>query len=150
MLANEKAGEVITGVNMRDLTMLTARLAQILAEEADLLTAMKIKDIERLQKEKMLITNALEMQKRLIESNPSALANLSEVERQDLRSVVQIFQDVLAENHRRLLIAKEVNFKVVEAIAEVVTESNTNSTYDDCGVPSMAGKALSVTLNEMI
>lgn len=137
-------------LNIRDLTMLTARLAQILAEEADLLQNMKIKEIEKLQKEKVLIANALDVQKKHLERNPEVMENITDEERADLRSVVEIFQGIMSENHRRLLIAKEVNNKVVEAIAEVVSDTNTNSTYDDCGVPSLAGKALSVTLNEMI
>ena len=143
------ATQMPCGVN--DIIALTARLAQVLAQEADLLQEMKVSKIADLQKEKLVLTAALEMQKKQLDKNPELIQGATEEEREDLRSVIGIFDTILAENHRRLLMAKEVNQRIVEAITDVVTEVSNQGVYNDKGAPDMVGRdALSVTLNKTI
>ncbi|MFO1242363.1 MAG: hypothetical protein U1E36_04080 [Rickettsiales bacterium] len=130
--------------------LLTARLAQVLAEETDLLTAMRVSDIEKLQREKVLLVDALEKQKRLIESRPELLSTMTDEQALELAQIIEIFQSVMKENHRRLLIAREVNRKVVEAISDAVSEANQHQVYDNTGAPEMSQSAIAVSLNKQI
>lgn len=134
-----------------DLIVLTARLAQLLAEEADLLESMKISKIPNLQHEKLMLTNALEAMKKHIAKYPEVMDELSDQERDDLESVVHIFNEVLEENYRRLSMARAVNLRVVQAITEIVQESTKGDVYDRSGI---TGKpvvdSVSVTLNEKV
>jgi len=136
-------------INAPDIINLTARLAQLLAEEADLLTHMNIGKIGELQQEKMFLTGALESHRRLLVKYPHLKETISHQERQDMEGVVQVFEDILTENHRRLLIAREANRRVVNTITKVVRENATSSVYDASGIRGALGsETLSVTLNQ--
>lgn len=130
--------------------LLTARLAQVLAAETDLLSAMRVSEIEKLQREKVLLVEALERQKRLIERRPELLSTISDEQALELAQIIEIFQAVMKENHRRLLIAREVNRKVVEAISEAVTEANQHQIYDHKGAPDTSTGSVSVSLDKRI
>lgn len=144
------SGDMNAPANPLDgLIALTARLAQVLAEEADYLEQMNIKMVGKLQKEKLLLTSALEREKKLLTSNPQALRNISDADKQDLQAVFEIFNAILSENYRRLLVAKEVNGQMVAAITEVVEEATVNSVYDKKARPDhIARENLSITLDE--
>ena len=138
-------------LRIKDTITLTARLAQLLAEEVDLLNDMKVDRIERLQQEKIFITNALEAQRKLIDKHPYLIDTIPSQDKKQLQDVVDVFNDILEENHRKLLIAKEINGKVVQAITAVVKETSMSRVYDGKGT---TGKqpymTLSVTLNKTI
>jgi hypothetical protein len=135
--------------SVNNIIALTARLAQVLAEEADQLEAMNIKKVGDLQKEKLLLTGALEREKKLLDRYPASLTSMTEEDKQDLRSVMEIFNVILAENYRRLLVAREVNGRVVDAISDAVNEATANSVYDKKAKPDhVARENLSVTLDE--
>ncbi len=135
----------------QDVVMLTARLAQLLAEEVDLLTDMKVKKVEALQNEKIFLTNALEAQRKLIERHPYIIDTIPSRDKKDLEDVAQVFQNILEENHRKLLLAKEVNHKIVQAITEVVKETTQSRTYNGSGYTGQAAfNNLSVTLDKTI
>ncbi len=138
-------------LKVRDTITLTARLAQLLAEEVDLLTEMKVARIEALQKEKIFITSALEAQRKLIDRHPYLLETIPSQDKKDLEEVVEVFNGLLEENHRKLLIAKEINHKIVQAITAVVKEQSMSHVYDGKGLTtSQSGMTLSVTLNKTI
>jgi flagellar biosynthesis/type III secretory pathway chaperone len=136
---------------IQDVITVAARLAQLLAEEVDLLTEMKVNRIEVLQKEKIFLTNALEAQRKMIEKNPLLLETIPSQDKSDMKEIAEVFQNILEENHRKLLIAKEVNHKVVQAIRDVVRESTQSRTYNMNGGSGVAAfNTLSVTLNKTI
>ncbi len=137
-------------LDVESIIALTARLAQLLAQEADLLTGMNIRDIETLQKEKLLLVDALEAQKRHIERNPHLLNTISDSEALEMAQIIEIFHKIMMENHHRLLIAKEVNQKVVEAIADVVNEAAGSGFYDKHGKSEPSVRPVSVSLNKTI
>jgi hypothetical protein len=57
----------------------------------------------------------------------------------------------LEENHRKLLLAREVNHKIVQAITSVVKDATRKKSYDGNGKSGAAPfEALSVTLNQTI
>lgn len=142
--------EMLSRVDVDSVIALTARLAQVLAEEADLLAEMRVREIEGLQKEKLQLLDALEAQKRFIDRNPEVMADVSDEEALELAQIIEIFQTVMKENHRRLLIAREVNKKVVEAIADVMADAAKNGMYDKKGMPERVDGSLSMNLNQTI
>jgi hypothetical protein len=138
-------------LDVRAIITVTARLAQLLAEEVDLLSDMKVSKIEQLQNEKIFLTNALEAQKKLIDRHPQVLETIPSQDRSDLEQVVEVFNGILEENHRKLLLAKEINHKIVQAITSVVKENTQSKVYDDRGMKDAAPyESLSVTLNQTI
>jgi hypothetical protein len=138
-------------IKIQDVITLTARLAQLLAEEVDLLANMKVAKIESLQQEKLFLISALHAHKKLIDKHPYVVDTIPSQDRQDLQEVVKVFNNILEENHRKLLLAKEVNHKIVEAITSVVAESNRSKSYDDKGINGAAPfETISVTLNQTI
>lgn len=138
-------------LKVQNVITLTARLAQILAEEVDLLSQMKVADIKALQAEKLFLINALDAQRKLVDKHPQLLETIQSQDRRDLEEVVKVFNNVLAENHRKLLVAKEVNHKIVQAITDVVTRNTRRMAYNGKGATGAAPfEVLSVTLNERI
>ncbi len=146
-----KTADNVHDFRVHDVITITARLAQLLAEEVDLLGDMKVKKIEALQNEKNFLTNALEAQKKLIDRHPHLMETIPSTDRKDLAEIASVFEDILAENHRKLLLAKEVNHKIVQAITDVVKETTQSRTYNGGGFTGAASfNTLSVTLNQTI
>lgn len=138
-------------IDAKDISLMTARLAQILAEEVDLLKEAKVRDIEKLQQEKIFLIDALETQKKLIQQRPELVDTIPSRDKHDLQKVADLFEDILKENHMRLRMAKEVNEQIVAAITESVSERSRTPYY---GRNGMTGTAVfernSVSLNEKI
>lgn len=135
-------------INVQEVITLTARLAQLLAEEVDLLGAAKISKIDELQKEKQYLITALENHRRQLDKHPHLVETIPSRDKKDLEAVVQVFQNILEENHRKLLVAREVNKNIVRVITEVVRDSSVSHVYDGQGhVGGMGNEALSITLN---
>jgi hypothetical protein len=138
-------------IKVQDIITLTARLAQLLAEEVDLLSEMKVSKIEALQQEKIFLTNALDAQRRLLDRHPHLVETIPSQDKHDLQEVVDVFNNILEENHRKLLLAKEVNHKIVQAITTVVKQTSLSRVYDDKGITGSAPfTTLSVTLNKQV
>jgi small-conductance mechanosensitive channel len=131
------------------LKLLIARLAQLLAQEADFLDAMNIGGVAMLQAEKKALVDALEKQKKLMTRRNRLMDSITEEQREDLYELVQLFNIVLGENHKRLLVAKEINARVVEAITELANENAKQSFYTNKG--HRAGDpSVSLSLNRSI
>ncbi len=150
-MSSEPKTPAAAELKIQDVITLTARLAQLLAEEVDLLGEMKVAKIEALQREKLFLVNALEAQRKLIDRNPNLVETIPSQDKKDLQEVVDVFNNILAENHRKLLLAKEINHKIVQAITDVVKQSTRSKVYDGKGATSQAPyETLSVTLNKTI
>ncbi len=148
-MSTDQRTKIPQAINVNDVITLTARLAQLLAEEVDCLNAMQVKKIEALQEEKLFLIAALEAHKKQLDKHPQLGDSIPSRDKDDLRAVVEVFQDVLAENHHKLMLAREVNRKIVQTITEVVKETSRSRVYDGSGVASIMGKdALSITLNQ--
>lgn len=132
MQAEEKS-KTRTPIRLPDMIAITARLAQILAEEVDCLDEMRIRDIEELQDEKRRLTRTLEAMKREVDRRPEIRETFAAEDLDQFAEVSDIFNEVLQENHRKLLIAKEVNARVVMAIADVVKEEMQRHNYNQRG-----------------
>jgi len=141
----------IPEIKVQDIITLTARLAQLLAEEVDLLSEMKVSKIEALQQEKIFLTNALDAQRKMLDKHPHLLDTIPSQDKHDLQEVVHVFNNILEENHRKLLLAKEINHKIVQAITTVVKQSSLSRVYDDKGITGATPySTLSVTLDKQV
>ncbi len=136
---------------LKDVANLTARLAQVMAEEVDHLNAMEVSKIEALQTEKQFLINALEAQKKIFARNPDIFDTIPSQDKDEFRGLAGVFNDILKENHRKLQVAREVNAQVVKAITRVVKDHASSRYYDMSGMKSLArGEVLSVTLNKTV
>lgn len=151
MRGAEETGNARTPVKLPDMIAIVARLVQILAEEVDCLDEMRITDIEGLQDEKRRLSRTLEMMKREVERRPELKSSFAEEDVAVFHEVSGIFDEVLQENHRKLLVAKEINFRVVQAISDVVKEEMVRHGYNQRGTKgAMRGAAPSISLNKTI
>ena len=138
-------------IKMQDIVTLTARLAQILAEEVDHLNTMHVSKIAELQNEKLFIISALEAQRKLLDKHPHMSETIPSQDKKDLEEVVSVFKDILEENHHKLLLAKKVNHEIVKAITSVVNDSTKRAAYSMRGTSDSAPfQTLSVTLDKRI
>ncbi len=136
-------------ISFEMLKLLIARLAQLLAQEADYLDAMQISGVASLQSEKKALVDALEKQQKLMARRNRLRTEMNEEQEDDFYQLVEIFNLVLGENYKRLMVAKEVNAKVVEAITELANESARQSFYTSKG--QRAGDpSVSLSLNRSI
>ena len=148
LVSNEPSYQPDT-VNVGVLKLLLSRLAQIMAQEVDMLEAMEISRLQTVQREKKALVDALEKQKKLLIRRNTLLDSVTEEEEEELRELVEVFEAILGENHKRLLIAKEVNARVVSAIADQAHESAKQSFYTPKG--ERAGdSSVCVSLNRSI
>ncbi len=151
MSTMQQQGATPPVIKIQDVIHLTARLAQLLAEEVDLLGEMKVSRIEALQKEKIFLTNALDAQRKLLDKHPGLVDTIPSQDKHDLQQVVNVFNDILAENHRKLMLAREINAKIVKAVTDVVKEGTASRVYTGKGTTGYAPYAtLSVTLNKQV
>lgn len=138
-------------VRVEDIITLTARLAQVLAAEADFLEKMQVGKIADLQKEKIMLTNALALIKKQLPQDESFLSTLEAEQVQSLKEVITVFNVILEENYTRLNTARMVNQRVVEAVTEVVREHTQQDAYDDKGkMNSAASESMPISLNKKI
>ena len=101
-LATEKDYEP-ERIELDVLKLLISRLAQILAEEVDVLDSMEYDRLAQLQPEKRSLVDALEKQQRLLQRRPQSRMYLADDEREDLEELIIIFNEIMRENHKRLL-----------------------------------------------
>jgi hypothetical protein len=148
---NEQTNDVgqdnLVDVNM--LILLISRLAQVLGREVDMLEVMDIKGLSALQHEKIALVDALEKQKKLIARRPEVLNELNDDMRDNLAELLHIFEAVAHENHNRLLVAKEVNQLVVDAIMDTTHENLRRGLYNEKGFHAEEN-SMALSLNKTI
>lgn len=132
------------------LMAVTARLAQLLAEEADLLRDMKIKELDKLKDEKLRLVSAMERQQKLMKENPKIVAAYSAEDKERIMELMKLFRDVRDEGFQRLSVAREVNRIMMQAIHDVVAESRAKVFYDKKGTTEDSSREASLSVNEEI
>ncbi len=142
-----QTNEGLLDVNV--LILLISRLAQVLGREVDMLDSMNIKGLSTLQHEKLALVDALEKQKKLIARRPNILNDLTDDMRDNLADLLHIFDAVANENHNRLLVAKEVNQLVVDAIMDTTHENLRRGLYNEKGIHAEE-KSMALSLNKTI
>ncbi|NET71309.1 MAG: hypothetical protein F6K62_10385 [Sphaerospermopsis sp. SIO1G2] len=136
-------------MSLEVITLLISRLAQLMAQEVDLLDEMNITALGSLQEEKKALIDALEKQKRLMTRRQRLVDTATDEEYEQLQELVTVFNAVMEENHKRLLVAREVNNRVVQAITEMANEHAKHSYYTHTGERA-DDPSVSLSLNRSI
>lgn len=139
-----------TALNITHVIQALTRLARLMAQEVEFLKAMKVSEIEALQADKAKFTQVLEFCKGEVRKNPAIISEASDDQKQELKSLMDVFEQIAGENHRRLMVAREVNAMVVQAIKDAVAETDGRLTYEGDGTSGDANRPLSLTLNQTI
>jgi hypothetical protein len=129
-----------------DLMQITTRLADLLMQETECLTAMRIREIEGFQKEKLDLTQRIEHYQSRIASDPGFLATVDEKKREELLLLTDDLAYAVEENFRHTAVARSVNSRVMHAIRDALTESQRIGTYDRQG-QAAGGSDLTVSMN---
>lgn len=136
-------------VDVYELITITARLRDLLVRETAHLKAMEIQEIAKLQEEKQKLTKLMDAYQKLIQKRPELVRMLDADSRAELTELAAEFSRALAENMQRTAVARAVNQRVVQAIREVVTESNHAGTYNKYGTTlAPSNMAISFNLNQ--
>jgi hypothetical protein len=141
---------------VNDLISITSRLAALMGAEVEKLRAHDIKGVEALQGDKAGLARAYETLMRELSRHPDILKDVAPALRAELAGKAEVFHRMLAENEAALRAAKEVNGRVLKAIADAVTESRKeNATYSRSGAaaPGLTGRSAppaSMTINRTL
>lgn len=139
----------LTDIDVYELISVTAKLTDILERETAHLKQMEVKELAKLQDEKLKLTKILESYKTLIAKRPELIRALDPASREELADLTEEFNHALAENLRRTAVARAVNQRIVQAIMDVVTENKHAGTYNKYGsTAAPADLAVSFNLNE--
>ena len=140
---------ILQTMSVDELMETTRRLSDILAEESDMIATMQLKDLPRLNEEKLKLTAVLEIYQQVMAADPSFIKKADDKKREQMI----LFADDLAmnveENFRKVSVAKAVNSRVMQAIMDVMSEKHRPASYGRNGLASQNhGLALSVNLNQ--
>lgn len=141
---------MVDKIKAADITTTVGRLAKLLAQEAELLKQMKIRQVGELTEEKVKLMNLLDFFKKELLRKPELKDSFAENEKEELKRTWKIYQEILRENFRRLMVATEVNAKVVEAIKDAVAAATASGVYGDKGGQTEMKTLTPLTLNQMI
>lgn len=139
----------IADLDVYDLIAVTAQLKAILERETEHLKLMEVKELAKLQEEKLKLTKLMEGYKSILSKRPELIRALDPASREELVELTDGFNEALAENLRRTAVARAVNQRIVQAIMEVVTENTHAGTYNKYGASAVpSDMAVSFNLNE--
>jgi hypothetical protein len=108
---------------VNDLIVITSRLIALMTTEIEKLRAHEIDAVEALQREKVGLANAYETLIRELRRHSGILQELEPALRDELVAKAGEFQSLLVRNEAALRAAKDVNARVLQAIADAVIES---------------------------
>lgn len=120
-------------IPVQDIMEVTARLTQLMAEEAEYFRTMDIKSIGALQEEKNQLVIWLEAQQKMLAIHPNPAALVDEEDRAELEDIMADFTTVAQDNFQQVSIARNVNKKVVEAVTRAIREQEVVNTYTPRG-----------------
>lgn len=109
-------------ISINDVIEIVSDLSEILTKETFLLKKKHIKEVEKLQQKKEILTEKLEIFKQVLRRDPNLFGDFPKQKRKELESVVGIFDKLLEENYRELVKARAVNSKVVEAVSFAISD----------------------------
>lgn len=109
-----------TASNIEALIRVTSRLIGVLNHEVEMLRAMRIADIEKLQDEKATLTVAYENCVHALQADPRALGAVEPAVRHELDALAHRFEDALSSNARALNAVRESHDRLLAAIVDAV------------------------------
>lgn len=141
---------------VNDLISITSRLIALMTAEIERLRAHDVKGVEALQSDKAGLARAYETLIRELRKHPGILKDVAPALRDEMVAKAGTFQRLLMRNEAALRAAKEVNARVLQAIADAVIESQKeNVAYSRSGAAQAAktgraSSAVSMTLNRTL
>lgn len=141
---------------VNDLITITSRLIAVMTAEVARLRNHDIKGVEKLQNEKGALARAYETLIRELAKHPEVLRDVAPALRDEMVNKAREFQRLLVQNEVALRAAKEVNARVLKAIADAVTESQKErepAAYSRSGATEparIARSPVSMTLNRTL
>lgn len=134
--------------NVDQLIVLTQRLTQALAFDADAFEARRPQDAAARMDETARLANLYRHESSRVKADRSFVSGASPDRRQRLARATEIFEATLVRHGRALHGARTVTEGLVKAIAEEIARSrNTGAGYGP-GAQATAPQATSVTLNQ--
>ena len=131
----------------RQLTALTERLTERLAEETRCFEARRPQDAAPGLSETQSLANLYRRETARVKMDPGLLDDLPAAERDALVGATQAFEAVLARHQRALEAAKAITEGLVQAIAQEVASARAQGTGYGAGGQAAAADARAVTLN---
>lgn len=129
-----QANGMMGGTDIVSLISLTHRLIDVLSTEIAALRAMRPRDIEPLQAEKTALTSQYERGLAGLKANAASLDAMDAELAAELTQSTARLQDVIADNRQALEAARDVNERLIGAIAtEVARQRNPAETYGPGG-----------------
>ncbi|MFT5438169.1 MAG: hypothetical protein ACI9MJ_000027 [Alphaproteobacteria bacterium] len=105
------------------LIVVTSRLIGVMNSEVEMLRAMRVGDIDSLQREKHDLTILYEERVRALAAQPQALEAIEPALRGELSELAQRFDTALSENARALLAVRESHDRLLKAIVDAVASN---------------------------
>jgi len=140
---------ILQSMSVDELMDTTLRLSDILAQESVMMDTMQLKDLPRLNEEKMKLTAVLEVYQQVMASDPSFVKKADEKTREQLVLLTDDLAFNVEENFRKVSVARAVNSRVMQAIMDVMSEQHRPGTYGRKGQASQNHDfTLSMNLNE--
>ncbi len=139
-----------------DLIALTARLVAIIAQENELLHAMRPGLIAPLQEEKARLVQAYNRMTRALAGDPKLLAAIGAALKEELAGITRTFRDAVQANERAIKAARDANERLVQAVAAAAGKQRTPSfAYSATGAfagPSRGSRSgpVSVVLDQQL
>jgi len=126
-LPERNASNVDMSLNFSGIVNDVKKLREILLKENELLKKMKVKEIGEIHEEKVRLIRRLEISKQLVRKNPSLMNERRDEEINEFIEISADLDQIVGENYREVLKAKEVNKRVVEAIFHAVVDNQGNT-----------------------
>ena len=137
-----------------ELIELSHSLVQVMESEIEALKAGKVTDIEPLQAQKDMLSNAYETHMRVVAAEPGMFNAIDPELRTGLTDAATQFETVATENRHAVQAALELNARLVQVIADAVTRNaRSASGYTKTGAsPTASPRATAVpaTLNRSL
>ncbi|MEX0758570.1 MAG: hypothetical protein WD100_03220 [Tistlia sp.] len=139
-----------------DLLTITSRLIEVLELEIEMLRAMKPREMQALQHDKIVLAAAYESAIRALEGDPVATQTITPAVRDELRAVTEHFHRVLAANERALRATKEATNRLLKHIVtEVEKQQRGPGTYGPAKIAATPAspvqrRSVSVTLDQRL
>lgn len=141
-------------LDVETLIHMTSRLAHILVVEIECLKGMRIQELAKMQPEKNKLITTLEAMRYEMDNHPEWVKELDSEEKEHLREISRVFQDILRENLRHLKVAYQVNQDVISAVREALMQNSQSvGVYNQRGKDNramLATQSLSMTINDTV
>lgn len=140
---------------MDDLVAITTRLIDVLEREKEILVERRHADLNGLLDEKETIARVYQARVMGLQEHPDQFEGLEPEDRDELRTLAQQADTLIRENARMLEAAMYASKRVVDLVAEAVTEaSNPTGAYSKRGSTDMPGprgtRASAISLDQTL